>query len=59
METTILTLESDRGTYYFDQNSKTGRVIISWHEKQVHKATNFEAALLWFISTHTDFRVVE
>ena len=59
METTILTLESDRGTYYFDQNSKTGRVIVSWYEKRVHGAINFESALLWFISTHTEFKIIK
>ena len=59
METTILVLESGRGTYYFDENNESKKINVSWHEKKIHTAQDLTAALLWFINTHTDYKIIE
>ena len=37
METTILTIETvnQTGIYYFDLNTNSNRIKVSWHEKQL------------------------
>jgi hypothetical protein len=59
METTILTIESDNGNhvYYFDLNTRSGRIKINWHEKRLREFNNLTEAFIWFINTHSDYKV--
>ena len=56
MKTTILTIEKEGQCYYFDLNTNSGRIYVSWFEKQLRSFDNLNGALLWFINTHSDYQ---
>jgi hypothetical protein len=59
METTILTIETvnQTGIYYFDLNTNSNRIKVSWHEKQLRVFNNLSEAFVWFINNHSDYSV--
>ena len=60
METTVLVIDSKDGknTYYFDFNTFSGRIKVSWHEKHLKTFNNLPDALIWFYSNKcTDYKI--
>lgn len=58
METTVLTIEYNGGCYYFDLNTNSRRVYVYWYENRLKSFNSLESALIWFINTHSDYKVL-